>query len=151
MAKKPKPKPKPPGPRYLLSLALLVVALGISCVPARAQPTAIGPANPILCNVGTPVTGTAALAQVLAGVAGKIVVICGWSFTNTAAAGTFLIAQGTGTNCGTNTVNLTPALSVGSSAVTDHSPTAVISSPAGSAICVNATATVTGIIWLAQF
>lgn len=132
----------------------LLLALGLAlslCAGAQAQLGAIGPPPPPTCNKVVSVTGTAALAQVIAGVSGQIVAICGWSFTNTAASGTFLIATGTGANCGTNTVNLTPALSVGATAVTDHSAAASQNVVAGNAICVNATATITGLLYYSQF
>lgn len=132
----------------------LIIALGFGlalCAQAQAQVGAIGPPPPPSCNKVAQVTGTAALAQVVAGVTGQIVALCGWSFTNTAASGTFLLATGTGSNCGTNTVNLTPALSVGATAVTDHSQLASQNVVAGNAICVNATATITGLLYYSQF
>src|SRR5271169_2824008 len=127
----------------------LALALLLALAPSLswAQPSAIGPANPILCNAAAAFTGSGSTAAVVAAVTGKIIVICGWSLTSSAAAGTAVISYGTGATCGTLNVNITGTLNVGISAVTDHSPTAVVSTPISNALCVNATnSTLTGII-----
>lgn len=133
----------------------LLIALGLTLplwfAGAQAQPTVIGPANAILCNQIIQVTGTASLSQALAAVTGQRINICGWQMTNTAASGTFNIEYGTGSNCGTGTTSITGTLSVGSTAVNAQSTYSTFSVPVSNALCVNATATITGIIWASQF
>lgn len=132
----------------------LLLALGFVlslCVSVQSQPTVIGPANAILCNKTANFTGTAAAAQIVAGVTGQIVAICGWSVTNTAAAGTVVFNTGTGSNCGTNTAAISPTISVSTNSVTDHSTFASQNVVAGNAICQTATATITGVLYYSQF
>lgn len=132
----------------------LLLALGIAlslCAGAQAQPTVIGPGNAILCNKIVAFTGTAALAQIQAAVTGQVINICGWQATNTAASGTFNLEYGTGAACGTGTVSITGALSVGATAVSAQSTFSTFTLPAGNSLCQNSTATVTGVIWLSQF
>jgi hypothetical protein len=118
----------------------------------EAQPTALGPANAILCNQAAGLAaGPSAITQILAAVTGQRINICGWSVTNTAAAGTFSISYGTGSNCGTGTVAMIPALSVGATAVTDHSAGAVLSTPLSQALCITpSVATIAAIVWVSQ-
>src|SRR5215472_11369718 len=128
----------------------LLLALGFAlslCAGAQAQPTVIGPANAILCNKVANFTGSAATAQIIAGVSGQIVAICGWSVTNTAASGTVVFSTGTGSNCATNNATISPTISVSTNSVTDHATYASQSVVAGNAICQNATATITGIFY----
>lgn len=136
--------------KKLLGIFALGLALAFSA-GAKAQPTVIGPGNAILCNQVVSFTGTAALAQIVAGVTGKIIVICGWSMTNTAAAGTIQFSTGTGSNCGTGTATISPLMSISTNSVTDHATYASQNVVAGNAICQNATATITGIFYYAQF
>ena len=133
--------------RLLLALAFAILPISW----AGSQPGFIGPPYTITCNQGVPFSGTATLSQAVAAVTGARVYVCGWSVTNTAASGTFLLAYGTGTNCGTNTTNLTPALSVGTTQLTDHAAYASLQTVVSGALCVNATATVTGMLWISQF
>jgi len=119
---------------------------------AEAQPTALGPANAILCNQAAGLAaGPTTITQVLAAITGQRVNICGWSVTNSGAAGTFSLSYGTGSNCGTGTVALIPALSVGTTAVTDHSGSAVLSTPLSQALCITpSVATISAVIWVSQ-
>lgn len=136
----------------------LLLALGIAlslCAGAQAQPTVVGPGNAILCNKIVAFTGTAALAQIVPAVTGQTINICGWQATNTAASGTFNLEIGTGVNCGSNTVSITGALSVGATAVSAQSTFSTFSatpiSGTAQALCQNSTATVTGVVWYSQF
>src|SRR5262249_23706765 len=94
---------------------------------ARAQ---VGPPNQVLCNQFINFRGSGAAARIIRG-AGKPVYICGWHVTSpSATTTTFQLPTGTGTNCGTNTVNVTPALNVPLSAPSaDHIDWASLSEP----------------------
>lgn len=119
--------------------------------PDEAQ---VGPANQILCNQGISFTGTGAEAQVLAAATGKTTALCGWHVTSTSSTTTtFQLFSGSGTNCGTGGVALTPALNVTLTAPSaDHIDWASLSVPTpNNALCVNAPTTVTGILWISQF
>lgn len=140
----------------------LLLGLGFAlslCAGAQAQPTTLGPGNAIICNNAAQVAiGTTGLTKVVTGAVNKTLVICGWSVTNTGASGTFQIAYGTGTNCGSNTVNLTPVFSITSTApATDHQSFAIVGLPfvaSGTAfdLCFNpSVATIAAIIWYVQF
>lgn len=134
-----------------LGLALsLLAALGL-CVPwaARAQ---VGPPNTIQCNQFVSFTGTGAVATILAGKAGQIIVICGWHVTSTSSTTTtFQLSMGSAANCGGGT-NITPALNVTITAPSaDHVDFASLSLPTNQNLCVNAPAAITGGIWAAQF
>lgn len=114
----------------------------------------VGPPNQIQCNQFVPFTGTGAEAQILAPATGKTTVVCGWHVTSTSSTTTtFQLFAGSGTNCGTNPVTITPALNVTLTAPSaDHIDYASLSfaSP-NNAICVNAPATVTGGVWAGQY
>src|SRR5215467_9995537 len=104
----------------VLALAIwaALFSLAIWEPPLKAQ---VGPPNQILCNNTATFTGTGAAAAVATAPASQRLYLCGWHITNTAATGTFQITYGTGSNCGTNTVNVTPAMSVTSTAPSaDH-------------------------------
>lgn len=132
-----------------LALAFLFLFLA----PARAQPTTIGPGNAILCNLATPVNvGVSGVTQILAAITNQRIVICGWQITNTNPTGTFQLSYGTGVNCATGNVVLTPVMSVGTNAVTDHTGFAILQTPLSQALCANpSAATISAIIWSAQF
>lgn len=125
----------------------------------KAQPTAVGPANAILCNNSAIFIGSVTLAQIVGPPTGPgtnpnaRIYLCGWHITNTGATGTFDLEYGTGTNCGANTVNLTGVLNVTSTAPSaDHTDFATTNSPQAGEICQISSATaVTGVIWYSQF
>lgn len=132
-----------------LALAFLFLFLA----PARAQPTTIGPGNAILCNLATPVNvGVSGVTQILPAIANQRIVICGWQVTNTAVSGTIQLSYGTGSNCATGNTTLTPVMSVGNTALTDHTGFAILQTPLSQALCANpSVATISAIIWTAQF
>jgi len=132
---------------WLVLIALLL--WGWSLNEGEAQ---LGPPNQVLCNQTATFTGTGAAATVITGVAGKTIFFCGWHVTNTAATGTFAISAGTTATCGSNTVAVTPTLSVTSTAPSsDHIEFAYFSAAAGANVCVNATVTtVTGVLYFSQ-
>jgi hypothetical protein len=134
-----------------LLYALLVVLTSAS---ASAQPTIIGPAQTAICNkIATLAVGPTTITQVIAGVAGQSIFICGWHVTNTGATGTFSISIGTGSNCGTGTVVVVPAVNVTSTAPSaDHIDYASQQVPAGNALCVTpSVATISFVFWYSQF
>lgn len=92
-----------------LGLALLLAIWALA--PAQAQ--VVGPA-PIVCNSTFQVSQAAtALTEIVAGVAGKQISVCGWALNTGAAAATAQLRYGTGTDCATGTVSLTPEISLG--------------------------------------
>jgi hypothetical protein len=121
------------------ALGILCGLLGLSSIwtlPTEAQ---VGPPNQILCNKGIINTANpVALTQIVAGVPGQAIAVCGWHATTTVTAtnSTFQLEYGTGTNCGTNTTSLTPAINVASTAPSaDHVDFAHLGLPAGASLC----------------
>ena len=107
---------------------------------AAAQP--VGPPQ-ISCNKTFQVSqGAVALTQIVAGVAGQSISICGWTLNAGAAAATAQLQTGTGSNCGTGTAVVTPAYSLAINGVlTDHISLAYTSLPTGNALCLVTTGT----------
>jgi hypothetical protein len=118
----------------LLACALLALACS-----ARAQN--IGP-GPLYCNASFQVSqGAVALTRIVAAV-GKVISLCGWSVNAGAAAGTAQLEYGTGTNCGTGTIAVTPAYALGINGVlVDHPGAANFSLPQGADLCLVTTGT----------
>ena len=135
--------------KFLLLGLLLTAVLPFS---ARAE-NVIGPTNVIMCNkVAFAAPATAATTQVIAGVTGTTINICGWHVTsNQSASTTFQFEYGIGATCGVSTVTFTPAFSVTSTAPSaDRQQYAYISTPAGSGVCVvsaGATVGLSVMIW----
>jgi hypothetical protein len=124
---------------------------------AQAQ---MGPPNPTLCNQTATFSGVATNTQLVAAVTGKIIYVCGWHITNSAASGTFLFTTGQGVLCATNTVNVTPALTVTSTAPSsDHiefaawsAPLTSTNPPVPSAVCVTpSVTTISGVLYYSQY
>src|SRR6516165_3671987 len=115
----------------------LALALALSFVESVAHAQVSGPPSALYCNQSFVVSaGATAMTQVVAPVAGRAIHICGFDVNAGAAAGTFQLSTGTGTNCGTNTVNITPAFSLGINGVLSSRNTTVwFSSPQGNALC----------------
>jgi hypothetical protein len=79
--------------------------------PAKAQQ--VGP-SALYCNKSFIVSaGATSQAQVVAGVANQAIHICGYDINAGAAAGTYQLTVGTGTNCNANQVNVTPVFTLG--------------------------------------
>jgi len=134
-----------------LLYALFVVLTSAS---ASAQPTIIGPAQTAICNkIATLAAGPVVTTQIIAAVTGQSIFLCGWHVTNTGATGTFAIQTGTGSNCGTNTVTLIPAVNVTSTAPSaDHIEYATAQIGPSLALCVTpSVATISFVIWYSQF
>lgn len=130
--------------RVLLALGLWLAGSGF----ASAQ--WIGPPNAVMCNKTATFSGVAVATSLVAPAANTTILVCGWDVTNSGAAATMTLNYGTQTTnpCDTNTVAVTPALSVSTNAVIDHQAYAVFSSAPGSGLCVTpSAATLTGIVY----
>jgi hypothetical protein len=112
-----------------------------------------GPA--LYCNKSFTVSlGAAALVQVVAGVAGQSIHICGYDINAGAAAGTYQLTVGTGTNCNANTVNVTPVFSLGVNGVlVSRNGFAWFSSISGAQLChtVTGTGPINAVVSYGQF
>ena len=135
-------------------LSILHGLLGLSlwACPVWAQTTG-GPPNQIICNKIASFSGVSVATQMVAAATGQVIFVCGWHVTNTAGSGTFQFSTGTGSACGTGTVNVTPALNVTSSAPSaDHIDYATVSSGVSGAFCVTpSVTTISGLIFYSQF
>ena len=133
--------------------AALLIYLGLASAALAQQ--IVGPQNLILCNKVATFTGAAGLAQLIAGVSGERVYICGWHVTSTSATTTtFTLVSGatTTTPCDTAATTLLPALNVTITAPSaDHIDYASQQSVISQNVCVNAPATITGLIYYSQF
>lgn len=121
-------------------LPALLLALLAGCQPSSAQQAG---GQQVLCSKSFTISaGATSIAQVVAGVANQSVHICGIWMNAGAAAATYQLTVGTGTNCNANTVNVTPAFSLGINGTLEVSPgVAFYSSPVGYAICHTITGT----------
>jgi len=150
-----------------LALGLLALLPLLCAGPsALSQGPIVGPGQPILCannganpTFGAPAQATIATAtttSLIAGVAGKITVMCGWHVTSSQTTSTtFQFEYGTqGGPCTTPTV-LTPAFSVTSNAPSsDHIDYGSIQAPAGAQVCVvttGATVAQSVVMYYSQF
>ena len=141
-------------------LATLLGLLGLLWVgPAPAQGI-VGPPPGVLCNQTATFSGVSVNTQLIPAVTGKVIFICGWHVTNTAASGTFQFTTGQGAVCATNTITVTPALTVSSTAPSaDHvdyaswtAPLTSTTPPVPSAVCVNpSVATISGLVYFSQY
>jgi hypothetical protein len=117
---------------------LLLIALWSSGAVGQTA----GPPT-LYCNKSFVVSaGATAITQIVAPVAGQSLHLCGYDLNTGAAAGTFQLSIGTGSNCGTGTTSVTPAFSLGVNGVLVSRPGGVwYSSPVGSALCYTITGT----------
>lgn len=145
--------------RHPLTLAF-ALGLALWAGPALSQGAPIGPSNWFTCNNYAQVTGTANTVQQIVALATSPVgpggvqpriYVCGWSLTNS-ATGTIIFSSGTGSNCGTGTVTMTPALNVNTNGLTYSTQIPVVQTGAGQALCVQTSVvTITGLVFYAQF
>lgn len=130
---------------------LRVLLLGLLlAVPGFASAQWLGPPNTTLCNKTVTFTNANASTQLVAPTARTKVLICGWVVTNTAGTGTVTFNTGTQTTnpCDTNTVALSPALSVGTTQLIDHQQYATQDSAVGAGVCVTPSViTISGILF----
>ena len=128
--------------RKLPALATLLVG---ALWQSPAFPQEIGP-SPIYCNSTYSVSGQSgpiARTTIVANNGNQTISMCGWNISNTGgAAVTMSFQAGTGTNCGTNTIVGTTAVTVSNGAQNiDHDPVASFSIPKGMDLCWTVTGT----------
>lgn len=119
---------------------------------SAALAQAVGPANTILCNkVGVSAVVGPTTTQLIAGVAGQSIHVCGYAF-GAATAGTVQFVFGTGTSC-TSPTPFTPIFTAGvATTFEDHSGNAWTSSLPGQSLCmVTAGGTASGAAYASQF
>ena len=137
--------------KKLLTLLPLLVFLR----PAEAQ--VVGPPA-VFCNAiftQSAVGGPLAQTRIIAAAPGKSTSVCGWNISNTGgASATVTFQTGTGTNCGTNTVNTGLGVTVpnGQSNI-DHIPTVFESGGVNIDLCwtITGTGTINATIYYGQF
>jgi hypothetical protein len=132
------PSVKPPRiVRGILLAGLLALLCG---GPANAQ--TVGPPA-LYCNKSFVISvGATSLVQVVAAVPGQAIHICGYDLNAGAAAATFQLTVGTGTNCSTNVTNVTPVFTLGVNGVLVSRPGDVwFSSIQGAQLCYVTTGT----------
>ena len=111
---------------------------------------------PIACNQAAYYdASTNGATQLVAGVTGKIIYICGYTLFGAGTANVSL-TEGTGTNCGTGTITISPAFRlVTQIGVTDPSDywRGLNTRIAGDALCINTSAGVAiqAIVYYSQF
>ncbi len=135
----------------LVASAIVILAVFFTDDEVEAQ---LGPPNQIQCNQTAILNAAAAgTTQLVTGVTGQRVYMCGWHFTTTTTAGTFQLLVGTGATCTTPT-NFTPAVAISSTAPSaDHIEFVSLNGAAGQSLCVTTvtSATITGQVWFSQF
>ncbi len=131
----------------------------LACIAPAFADNTVGPTNQIICNNFAQTTAivSATTTNLVTGVAGKAIFICGWHVTTTVTAPGpgFQFEYGTqGGPCTTPTA-LTPTFTVSNTAPSaDHISIATLSAPQGAQICVVTTGTVTNIaieLYYSQF
>lgn len=133
---------------------LLAALAFLACFVSAAQAeNAVGPSNAILCNkVANVPVGVATATQLVAGVAGQSIFICGWQVTNTGATGTFTFTFGTGTTCTTPTTLVAPQNITSTAPSTYNVGVAQMQTAAGATLCVTpSVATIATTLWFSQF
>jgi hypothetical protein len=145
----------------VIALAIILIVLGILTQGddgwrARAE-NAVGPSNLILCNkIATQAVGVSASTKMITGVTGQTILICGWDVSNTGATGTFAFTSGTGSNCGTSSVTVIPALNITNTApAVDRQQYATIQIGTTAVpldFCITPSVnTIAAVVWFAQF
>jgi hypothetical protein len=124
----------------VVALALAALALPWPGTPAFAQGAG---AQGVVCGKSQQFTlGATSITQIVAGIQGQAVHVCGVILDAGAAAATYQLTVGTGTNCNANTLNITPAWSLAANGVLVQERTlAWYSSPSGYALCHTITGT----------
>lgn len=133
-----------------LSAALF---LWLAFAGAALAENTVGPSAQILCNRPANVAiGVATATQIVAGVAGQSIFVCGWQVTNTGATGTFSFIYGTGSTCTSPTTLVTTQSITSTAPSTYNVGVAQMQVPAGATLCViPSVATIATTIWFSQF
>ena len=132
---------------------LLAIFLALSFSGVAFAENTVGPSNAALCNkVANVAVGPTSATQLVAGVAGKSIFICGWQITNTGATGTFSLIYGTGSTCTTPTTLVTPQNITSTAPSTYNVGVAQMQTIAGATLCVNPSVnTIATTLWFSQF
>jgi hypothetical protein len=138
----------------LALLSMVVLGLGISAwgPPLHAENT-VGPSNAILCNrVANVPAGVAVATQIVAGVPGQSIFVCGYQISNTASAGTFTLSFGTGSTCTTPTTLVTAQNVSNNAPATYNVGVAQMQTTSGATLCITpSVVTIATTIWFSQF
>ena len=119
---------------------LFAACLGLALLAGLASDASL--AQPAQCGRVANGASAAATTLVITGTAGQGIHLCGWDVTAT-AVGTWQIITGTGATCGTGTVNISAAHSLGAQNALSSSGATPgrYSAPQGNNICVIVTGT----------
>lgn len=120
---------------------IAIVALAALTCANTARGQSVG-AAPLVCNKTVQVSqGAVALTRIIAA-NGATISLCGFAYNTGAAAGSMQLSTGTGSNCGTGTVAITPAFALGINGVlVDHVEFAHFSAPPGNDVCLTTSGT----------
>jgi hypothetical protein len=114
----------------LIALGGLLLSL---LLPVGAAAQGIGPTNVLQCNKTAIASAGTTTTQLVAGIAGQVVNICGYDVSG-AAAGTFQLVYGTGGTC-TSSTAITPVHTVAAAFSSSNSTYARSSSVLGQSLC----------------
>ena len=133
-------------------IVLALIALCALANVAWAENT-IGPSNQVLCNkVANVAVGPTSATQLVAGVAGQSIFICGYQITNTGATGTYTFIYGTGSTCTTPTTLVTIQSITSTAPATYNVGVAQMQVAQGATLCVTpSVATIATTLWYSQF
>jgi hypothetical protein len=134
--------------RFIIGL-LCALSLSLPWAPSRAE-NIVGPPNAIYCNITANTAITTGTIQLIAGVANKIINICGYVFSGS-TAGTVQFEFGTGATCTTPTLLTALFTTATGVSLTDHFSYAFASSKPGESLCVVITANASAAAYVSQF
>ena len=120
--------------------------------PAWAENT-VGPSAQILCNkVANVAVGPTTATQIVAGIAGQSIFICGYQVSNTGATGSFTLISGTGSTCTSPTTIITPQNVTSTAPATYNVGVAQMQVAQGATLCVTPSAAgIATTVWFSQF
>jgi hypothetical protein len=127
-----------------------LAALGL-CLPwaARAE-NVVGPPNAIFCNKAAVTAVTTGTVQVITGVAGQVINICGYVFSGS-TAGTLQYEFGTGATCTTPTLLTAVFTTATGVSLQDHFNFAWATSAQGQSLCAVITGNSSVAVYYSQF
>lgn len=116
--------------RFFIACAIL---LGLTA-PTGAQ--SVGGQQIVCDSVFQVSQGAVALTEIVAAEEGKQISLCGWAFNTGVAEAAVQLQYGTGTDCGTGTTPITPAVALEINGdYVDHIPYAFFSLPRDNNLC----------------
>jgi hypothetical protein len=132
--------------RTLFALvAVLILASDKALAAAPSAPLSDPCQSSAVVKRSVPISDPAGVAELVAA-SSKTIHVCG--FTATSGGNPFLFEYGSGTACGTGTVNLTGELT--NAPVSYSGPGTIFSVPANNALCVTGNNPVTGVLTYTQ-